>query len=226
MTFSMHHYFLIFCLTLSFNFEVPKTFKNNSILVQDTTIGSKIITDEIAGSAYRKSAKGYFLIIGKDTSNFTCIFSESKDGNYVSLDFIGENSKSSYRERMEHLRIILPFASKDYTLDSLKLISFGRLVNNGDIAINLTNSYRKKFGRSDKISNYSTISRFLENSKLCADINHIFKPYSISVRKIMVEKVFFTTKKELKSRSKIETKISEIDDKILDCLTWVSLKPL
>ncbi|MBG9377905.1 hypothetical protein I5907_16815 [Panacibacter sp. DH6] len=219
-------YLLAFGLTLSFNFGNPKPIQDNSIFLPDTTVGSKIITDEIAGSAYRKSAKGYFLIIGKDTSKFTCIFSDSKDGKYVSLDFIGKDNQTSYRERMEHLRIILPFASKDYKMDSLKSIYFGRLVNNGDIAIYLTKNYRMKFGKSDKISNYSTISRFIEKSKLCSDINLIFKPYSISVKKVMVEKVFFTSKKELNRTSKIETKPSEINDKILDCLTWISLKPL
>ena len=149
-------------LTLSFNFANSKPIQDNSILVKDTVVGSKIITDEIAGSAYRKSAKGYFVIIDKDTSKFICIFSESKDGKYISLDFIGKNSTTSYRERMEYLKIILPFASKDYTLDSLKSIYFGRLVNNGDIAIDVTKKYRTKFGYSDKISNYSTISNFLK----------------------------------------------------------------
>ena len=144
-------YLLAFGLTLSFNFGNPKLVQDNAILLQDTTVGSKIITDEIAGSAYRKSAKGYFLIIGKDTSKFTCIFSDSKDGKYVSLDFIGKDNQTSYRERMEHLRIILPFASKDYKMDSLKSIYFGRLVNNGDIAIELTKNYRMKFKLTQRI---------------------------------------------------------------------------
>ena len=43
------------------------------VVATDTIIGSKYIKDEIAGSAYRKRAIGYFVIIGKDTSDFTCI---------------------------------------------------------------------------------------------------------------------------------------------------------
>jgi hypothetical protein len=213
-----------FCLIFFFNFENAKPIQDKAVFIKDTLVGSKIITEEIAGSAYRKSAKGYFLMIGKDTSKFTCIFSESKEGNYISLEFMGKDDQTSYRERMEHLKIILPVAAKEYNMDSLKSIFLGSLSANGDIAIDVTNEYRKKFGTGVKIKKYSIISGFLEKSKLAVDINQLFQPYSISVKDIRVEKVSFFSGINLSSTSKIETKPASIGGKYLDCVIWVSMK--
>lgn len=52
----------------------------------DTIVGKKVLTDEIAGSAYRKRAIGYFVIVGNDTSDFACIFTESKSDGKVWID--------------------------------------------------------------------------------------------------------------------------------------------
>jgi hypothetical protein len=196
-------------------------------LTNDTVIGSKTIIDEIAGSAYRKRATGYFVIIGKDTSDYTYIFTESKDGGKVGIDLNIPYSKAAmtYRQRLEELKIVLPKAATDYNFDSLTSISFGRLILSGDLAIDITNQYRQKFGTSDKIKveDYKVVEQFLASSKLGADLDKLFKPYSISIDKVSIEKLFFTTKKELYWASKIETDSINTPDKILDCMTWVKL---
>ena len=53
--------------------------------ISDTIIGEKSITNEIAGSAYRKRATGYFVIVNNDTSDFMPIFTESKDDNIIGI---------------------------------------------------------------------------------------------------------------------------------------------
>lgn len=191
----------------------------------DTIVGNKIITDEIAGSAYRKRAIGYFVIIDNDTSDYTCIFTEYKDNDNVGIDFNISYNKAEmpYRQRLEELKIILPQAAADFNFDSLKGINFGRLVLSGDLAIDITKQYREKFGASDKLQNYSTVGEFLKASKLGSDLDNLFKPYFISVDKVSIEKLFFTSKQDLYSASKIETDSTDVPDKILDCMTWVKL---
>jgi len=192
----------------------------------DTVIGSKQITNEIAGSAYRKRATSYFVINGKDTSNFACIFVELKDSGKVVIDLNLPYFKDgiAYRQRMDELQKILPVAKKHFNFDSLRSIYLGRLVQNGDVAIEITKQYTDKFGQPKKITDYRKVESFLAESQLGKDFNKIFNPYSFAVEKVSSEKLFFTSKKELCFMSKIETDATKIPEKILDCMTWVILK--
>jgi hypothetical protein len=194
-------------------------------LTNDTVIGSKTIT-EIAGSAYRKRATGYFVINGKDTSNFTCVFVELKDSGKVVIDLNIPYPKDgvTYRQRMSELQKILPVAKKDFNFDSLRSIYLGRLVQNGDVAIEITEQYIDKFGQPKKITDYRKVETFLKESQLGKDFNKILCPYSIAVESISSEKLQFFSKKELYFMSKIETDTTKIPEKILDCMTWVILK--
>jgi hypothetical protein len=197
-----------------------------NIVTVDTIVGSKIITDEIPGSAYRKRAMGYFVIRGKDTSDFTCIFTESKDGGSVGMDLNTRHLKPeviTYRQRLEELKIILPKAATEFNFDSLTTINFGVLIEHGDLAVELTNQYRQKFGTGNKLENYTTVGQFLKESRLGADVDNLFKPYSISVDRVWIEKLYFTTRKVLYSASKMETDSTNAPDKILNCMTWLRL---
>lgn len=194
------------------------------VVAHDTIVGRKIITDEISGAPYRKRAIGYFLIVNSDTSVFTCIFSESKAGQKVSMDVRFPGASMSYRQRMTELGIILPEAAKDFNLDSLKSIYLGRLVTNGDIAIEVTEQWTHAFGTEEDLGNYDTVARFLKQSKLATDLNSIFRPHSLHVDRISVEKVFLTTKRDLYRASKIETDSALVPDRILDCMTWIGLQ--
>jgi len=205
-------------------YSIAQTTTENKVII-DTIVGSKTITDEIAGSAYRKRAIGYFVIINKDTSDYTCILTESKDGGNVGIDLHIPYLKASmsYSQRLAELKILLPSAAKDFNFDSLRGISFGRLVLSGDLAIDVTKQYFQKFGTSDKLESYTTVGQFLKESKLGTDLNILFKPYSISVDKVSIEKLFLTSRQDLYWASKIETDTTKVPDKILDCITWATL---
>jgi hypothetical protein len=194
-------------------------------LTNDTLIGSKTITD-IEGAAYRRRATGYFVINGKDTSDFTCIFVELKDSGKVVIDLNLPYFKDGipYRQRMNELQKILHVAKKDFNFDSLRSIYLGRLVQNGDVAIEITKQYISKFGQPKKITDFRKVESFLKESQLGKDFNKIFNPYSFTVESISSEKLFFTSKRELYHMSKIETDTTKIPEKILDCMTWVILK--
>jgi len=195
----------------------------------DTLIEKNNITNEIAGSAYRNRATGYFMIVNKDSSDFMPIFSEYKDNGNVGLNLNLPYSKSNmtYYQRLNELELILPVAALDYNFDSLKSISFGRLILSGDLAIQLTKEYREKFGEKELIAtaDYKEISEFLlAESTLTKDLNKLLKPYSKSVSRVGIEKAFFTKKEELLKYSKISVDTTVIPEKILDFMIWINIK--
>jgi len=203
-------------------------FENAELTNQDITIGQQQVTDEIAGSAYRKRATKYFVIADNDTSSYSPVFTENNDGGIVGMDLnirYPDNSKS-YNEWMGELEKILPRAAQDYNLDSLKVIFVGRLIETGDLAIEVTLQYHDTFKGYDNIrtADYQRVSDFLLTSKLTDNFNKLFEPYAISVEEIGVEKVFFTTPKNFEHYSKIETDSARIPTQILDCQTWIKMK--
>lgn len=198
--------------------------ENESALASDTIVGRKAITNEIPGAAYRRRSIGYFVIVNSDTSVLTCIFSESKTGESLFMDILYPRRSLSYHQRMTELKKILPEAAKNFKLDSLRTIYLGRLVTNGDITIAVTDQFVRTFGPEHQIRDYEKIGKFLKESKLGTDLNKLFKPYSLHVDKISVEKVFFTSKHDLYWSAKIETDSAAVPDKILDCMTWVRIK--
>jgi hypothetical protein len=199
----------------------------NFVAIGDTVVGSRIITNEIAGSAYRKRAKAYFLVVDNDTSEFTCILSEAREGGNTNMELRKLKSgayTTSYRQRLNELKKILPRAAADFSFDSLNSVSLGRLITLGDLAIAVTGQYRQKFGPGNKIPEYKKMSAFLLTSQLSSDFNELFAPFSLSVKSISIEKAFFAGSKELKWHSKIETGSTLVPDKILDCITWIRMK--
>jgi len=194
----------------------------------DTIIGKKNITNEIAGSAYRKRATGYFVIVKKDTSGFMPIFSESKDNGRIGISqkLPYSNETETYFQRLSELKLILPEAAKEFNFDSLSNMSIGRLILSGDLAITITEEYKNKFGEKEVITtaDYSEISEFLLESRLTKDLNKLFEPYSKSVEKVRIEKVFFATRDELLKFSKVSKDTADIPNKILDCMTWIKFK--
>lgn len=194
----------------------------------DTLIGKRNITNDVGGSSYRKRATGYFTIVNKDTSDFMPIFSEynvnGEIGINLNLSYL-KNART-YFQRLSELELILAEAALEYNFDSLKTMLIGRLILSGDLAISVTKEYKDKFGNKEIITGgYKEISEFLlAESILAKDLNELLKPYSKSVSRINIEKVFFTDKDELLRYSKISRETTEIPEKILDFMTWVNIK--
>ncbi|HNP19455.1 MAG TPA: hypothetical protein PKL31_13540 [Fulvivirga sp.] len=195
--------------------------KSTDAYQADTVIGSKAITNELAGSVYRKRATAYFVIIDRDTSSFWPTFIETNEGRITII--IRLRPEYTYQQQLNSIALILPHAAKSYNLDSLSSLSLGRLYTSGDLAIELTNQYVQTFGEKPGIptSEYDDISNFLLNSKLAHDFDKLFERYNSHVSKIGVEKVFFTDRDYLYQVSKIETDTSNTSKKILDCMTWI-----
>ena len=101
----------------------------------------------------------------------------------------------------------------------------GRLVQTGDLAIQVTNEYLDTFGGyvSTATTEYDTIASFLATSQLGRDFNKLFAPYDVSVVGTSVEKVFYT---EFYESIKIDLRhaLTVFLKKILDAITWVRLE--
>lgn len=194
---------------------------DEKIVAIDTLVISTDVSKKVAGNAYLSRATEYGLLIDKDTSNMSFVFLQNKDYGTVGIDFNQPYNapKSSHRQRFSELSYILPYAAKDYPLDSLRGFSLGRLVGNGDLAIAVS----QQIDSTLNIEDYKEVSKFLMQSALAKEINNLLAPYSISVKSISVEKVFFTDKKEVYTYSLIESDSSVIPNKILDCLLWVNV---
>lgn len=197
-------------------------------IISDTLIGEIKITNELAGSAYRNRATGYFVIIEKDTSNYKPIFTESKENGSISIiqNLSYSEKNATYEQRLNELKLILQKAEQDYDIDSLTDMSLGRLILSGDLAVILTREFKHTFDENKKIETIKNqeISNFLLESTLTRDLNDIFKPYQKTVKKISIEKLLFTDKQELIRYSDIAMDVSQIPENILDFMIWIEFE--
>jgi len=189
---------------------------------QDTEVISKPITDEIAGSAYRKRAIGYSVVMNGDTSVFQAVFMEAKDGGKVNIESRFDKNKT-YEQHYHELSRILPVAAKDFNMDSLNSIYIGRLISAGDMAIEVSNEWVDKNGPYYDVNNRKA-AEFLMGTKLASDINKLFEKYAIELDHFSVEKVFFTGRKDVYGQSVITSDSAKVPSRILDCMTWIGLK--
>jgi hypothetical protein len=237
---------IVFLFITFFLFNCNKNAGNTetkSVLVKDTIVVRKLISEELA---VFPDEKEYFVVIKKDTSNFSCIFSKIStneiflevnhynnrnisltdssaiEGKKEKYMFKDSYYKTSYKEQMRELNLILEEANKDFNLNSINSINFGTLADNGDLAIQVTKSYTQKYGMKN-LDNYNFIEQILQNSQLKNDLNNILKPYFLSVDKIGIENLFFTDKSCLFHTKKIEADSTIIPDKILNGSIYIKL---
>ena len=167
----------------------------------------------------------YFVITGKDTTGFTCIFTESNKNGAIGIILNAGSSKTcrTYRQKLEELKIIFPKAAQDFDFKLLTSIELGRLIFSGDLAVEVTEEYQKKFPSGNRHIDYSALGEFLKKSRLGSDFNKLFQNYPVTVSGVSAEKAFFAPKAQLLRQCKIETAPSIIPDKTLDCMTWIRL---
>jgi hypothetical protein len=188
----------------------------DSLSTATIKVRSKVITNELAGSNYRKRAMLYFVIHGKDTSDFKCYVTESLAGK-VGLE-LRFSPFMTYRQQTYELQELLSEASKAFRFDSLQTIFLGRFISTGDLAI-----YVSKYYKPDG----KPVSEFLADPRwaLAADFNIFLRKYSRAVSSVSVEKMFLVDKEIIYSMSKIESDTMQIPNKIVDGLIWMKIGP-
>lgn len=206
----------------------------------DTIVVEATVSDEVATFPNEKK---YFIVVNKDTLDIFCTFDKIND-NEISLQVdyfdnrtllsdssaIGKKNiritthKISYEEQMKLLCKIFEKANTKYNLSNIHSIILGELIDNGDLAVEVTTVYYKRYGK-EALCDYKYIEQIIENSSLKKYLNDALKPYSLSVDKINIEKAFFVSKTKLLESKKIKYPPSEIPDKILNCSIYVTLSP-
>jgi hypothetical protein len=188
-------------------------------------IGQKNITDEIAGSNYRKKATQYFIINEGDTSTFRPIFSEARDGQQVNIYLRAHRlDKKTLKEQLQELKQILPAAEKEYNLDSLRSFYGGSFIDMGEHAIRVTNGYINKHGQKRGIptKHYTEISNMLVKS-VSEELNNAFKSNNIVVKKASIEKAHYVPKEYFLKRNKTKIDTANIPNEIINAMLWVTL---
>ena len=61
---------------------------------------------------------------------------------------------------------------------------------NGDLAIEVTEQYTKRFGMKGTITQYRELEKILAESRLNSDLDQLLEPYSLFIDRISVEEVY------------------------------------
>jgi hypothetical protein len=206
--------------------EREKSSGEHAGVLTDTIVGTKRITNEVAGMNYRKRAKAYFIIAGADTSDFQCIFLQAKNDGRVSID-IRYRKHLSYDQQQALLAKILPFAMRDFNVDpdSLNTIFVSRLITSGDLAVRIAQQYDREFA-ADRSLTHAKVSSFLMRTDLVKDWNNLLSAHQVAVDTVYTEKNFFTAKEQVFMWSTIKTDSLTVPNQLLDCMIWLRLKSI
>lgn len=185
---------------------------------EDDTI---VVKRPLEPGLYQTKRIEYFLVIGKDTSNFKCIIAETKEEQKVGIGFDAKHSEEKsklFRERMQELEaIVTKQAHKDFNLSRLDDFVFD-FRSSGDLNIEITNEYERKIGSIRYLRKYSDMEDVIYNSSLKKYLNNIFQSYNVAVNKIDIEKPATTSIEVLSKESEIETDSAYLPKEVLDCI--------
>ncbi|MDH8701621.1 hypothetical protein M2138_000968 [Dysgonomonadaceae bacterium PH5-43] len=205
--------------------------KDIEVISNDAETANKIVVTQYISEGYGEVER--FIVNKVDTSSLSVVFAENTNKNIVAnlyLDIYNKRyrdlydsiaieeynmiSTSSYykmnsKEIMEELKLILEEFSN---INKLKYINT-ELLYFGDFAIDITTLYTNKIGLID----YEIMEQILRESKIKTELDCILKSYSLEVKDIIVEKLFFVNKTNLYDLNKIDTDDSLVPDEILNC---------
>ena len=129
--------------------------------------------------------------------------------------------KMTYRQQMEALRLILKESSKEFDLSKMRYMSL-MLLSSGDLAIEVTERYTKRFGMKGTITQYRELAKMLADSRLNSDLDKLLEPYSVFIDRISVEGVYAANKKTFLAENKIDATI-KIPKNILNCIIHLDI---
>lgn len=175
---------------------------------------------------YQKVVK-YFLVNGKDTSEFKPKLILFKEPQYLSLSFgLSYNKRLSQKEIQTNLPKILIKASKDFDYKLLENINVGRLIYLPDVAATISNDNHALFTEMEqlKTEKYDEISNIILKSRFVNQINDLLLPYSKQVSSVGIEKAFFIDKDDFLTKYTSDTVF--VKGKVLDCITNLKIEDL
>jgi hypothetical protein len=175
---------------------------------KDTIITAIEIPPEASVPGYIE--KEYFLIVNSDTSCFSLFITLNKEKRSISIKynynkfkksksaFLYEDTiaevkeieryneyKTTYKDQLRELQLLLDFVSKEYDLSKLSKLTF--LLSSIDgLANAITQEYVNKCKNKTVAYSYSKISDLIIQSNFINDVNKILSSYSVKTNKIFV----------------------------------------
>lgn len=182
-------------------------------------------------SDYYSQAVAYKLVIAGDTSKTGIYFFRNKGGKlHLGLGLGMGSTKSKYIEtkpyRLRYLEIekLMKQAFLDMDTKSLEDVSIGWLMETGDLAIDVSRDYFKRYGNPGRIGWHQIgpkkrdqIDEILITSRTGQDVNRLLTPFGKKIdRVIRKEQLMFEPKEVLKHYTIYETDPSLIPDFIMN----------
>lgn len=204
--------FLLKCGSNNNEKSVKKTLSVNSI--SDTVVKINNLPDYDNDPNYIK--KEYYVLNKHDTSLFSCSIIEYKMDKTISIvckypfnekennsTSISDSAKVefvpnkklevkliTYDNFIRELRLILNTASKQFDLTRLVTFNFNLICISG-LTTSLSNQSILKYNRSINNIGIPKLKSLLQESQLRADLNSIFKPYSVCINELYIEEYLF-----------------------------------
>jgi hypothetical protein len=219
-----------FILSLSFFLQESLAQEQSPVqtnLARDTSVIREPVNDETLGS-HRKRATVYKVVSGSDTSKFRVFVWESNESLpytvgevYFELNF---DRNKTYATQKAELKQMLPVIAREYILDSLKVIGPSLLISFGDLTIAVSKQLEKEPDRKMILKDYRKVTKFLLRSQLAKEMNELFAPFKLKVKRFSIEHVSSSKPSYITRYIKIETPNHRMPTMILDGGIWIEFE--
>jgi hypothetical protein len=194
--------------------------------VQDTIVAKIERKDN-----YYTKIINYHLVIKGDTSKTGMVIFQHKEGNLSAGLGLGKTSRKAneietkpYRLRYLEVKKLMKEAAKDFNMKSLEEIGTGFLIETGDLTIDVSREYFKRYGNPGNISwrqigpkKREQIEDVLMTSRIARDLNTILAPFGKEIKQVTrAEQLMFVPKTALNYYTTYETDPSQVPEFIMD----------
>lgn len=192
---------------------------------QDTTVKSQAVPIEISGLNFL--SKEYFVVVGNDTSIYSCFITKNKNSGKLSMhykytlgrktpsSFSSEDTaatvkgnpimkpyyKSSYSNQIKELKLILKHASKEYDLNKLNFISIDISSVNG-LSENILEKYYSEHRETINFRSNQNLANIIAKSQLKTDLTNILYPYSVAINSTSIDELIYDARQDHQKSTK------------------------
>lgn len=173
----------------------------------------------------------YHLVIKGDTSKTGITFFQNKEGKLRAYLGLGKTSRKAaeietkpYSMRYLEVKKLMDKAAKELDTKSLEDVGIGWLIETGDLAIDVSQEYFKRYGNPGNINwnqigpkKREQIEDVLMTSNIAQQVNTLLSPFGKKIDQVTrTEKLMFEPKSALDYYTIYETDSSQIPEFIMD----------
>lgn len=200
-------------------------------LQPDKKTQDTIVAKNISKSEHYSEIISYRLVIAGDSSKTGIVFFKNDEGKLHLGLGLGKTSRKAnqietkpYRLRYLEVKRLMEAAAKDRDTKSLEDVSIGWLMETGDLAIDVSREYFKRYGNPGNIywhqigpDKRKQINEVLISSRAGTDVNTLLLPFGKKIDRVTrTEKLMFEPKSALDYYTAYETDQSQVPEFIMD----------